>query len=151
MDLLLEQHKITLPARERKDNHKEEIDERFHALKASCLRTHAFLIDSGASNHMVASRESFSSLQYFDGPSIHMGNNSQIRVKGKGSIKLEHGKFKYVLYVLSLAANMLYVYQMTHTSSPKRVTIWSRLSGYHRYIYWEHHREGCCKSCLQGI
>ena len=50
-----------------------------------------------------------------------MGYNSQIRSKGKVSIKLEHGKFKYVLYVLSLAANMLYVYQMTHTSSPKRV------------------------------
>ena len=36
-------------------------------------------------------------------------------------MKLEHGKFKYVLYVPSLAANMLSVYQMTHTSSPKRV------------------------------
>ena len=50
-----------------------------------------------------------------------MGNNSQIRAKGKGSIKLEHGKFKDVLYVPSLAANQLSVYQMTHTSSPKRV------------------------------
>ena len=39
----------------------------------------------------------------------------------KGSIKLEHGKFKDVLYVPSLAANMLSVYQMTHTGPPKRV------------------------------
>ena len=82
---------------------------------------HAFLIDYGASNHMVASKESFPSLQYFDGPSIHMGINSQNQAKGKGSIKLEHGKFKYVLYVPSLATNMLYVYQMTHIISPKRV------------------------------
>ena len=67
---------------------------------------------------MAGSRESFSSLQSFDGPSIQMGNNSQIRTKGKGSIKLEHGKFKYVLYVPSLAANMLFVYQMTHTGPP---------------------------------
>ena len=70
---------------------------------------------------MVASRESFSSLQSSDGPKIQMDNNSQIRAKGMGSIKIEHGKFKDELYVPSLAANMLYVYQMTHTSSPKRV------------------------------
>src|SRR5713226_9731675 len=50
-----------------------------------------------------------------------MGNNSQIRAKGKGSIKLEHRKFKYVLYVPSLAANMLFIYQMTHIGSPKCV------------------------------
>ena len=56
---------------------------------------------------MVASRESFSSLQYFDGPSIQMGNNSKVQTKGKGSIKIEQGKFKDVLYVPSLAANML--------------------------------------------
>ena len=68
---------------------------------------------------MVASRESFSSLQYFDGPSIQMGNSNKVQAKGKGSIKLEHGKLKDVLYVPSLAANMLSVYHMTHTGSPK--------------------------------
>ena len=50
-----------------------------------------------------------------------MGNNHQIRAKGKGSIKLEHGKFKDVPYVPSLAANMSFVYQMTHTGSPNQV------------------------------
>ena len=50
-----------------------------------------------------------------------MGNNSKFETKGKGSIKLEHGKFKDVLHVPSLAANLLSVYQMTHTGSPKRV------------------------------
>ena len=50
-----------------------------------------------------------------------MGNSSKFQAKGKGSIKLEHGKFKDVLYVPSLAANMLFVYQMTHISSPKQV------------------------------
>ena len=59
---------------------------------------------------MVASRESFSSLQSSDGPSIHMGDENQIRAKGKGYIKFEHGNFKDVLYVPSLAANLLYVY-----------------------------------------
>ena len=68
---------------------------------------------------MGASRESFYSFQFFDGPSIQMGNNSKVKTKGKGSIKLEHGRFKDVLFVPSLASNLLYVYQMTHTGSPK--------------------------------
>ena len=50
-----------------------------------------------------------------------MGNNSRVQTKGKGSIKLEHGIFKDVLFVPSLASNLLTVYQMTHTGSPKRV------------------------------
>ena len=124
MALLLKKHNITVPSSARKADHREETKEHedaFHALKASYLTTHAFLIDSRDSNDMVALRESFSSLQYFDGPSIHMGNNSKFHAKGKGSIKLEPRKFKYVLYVPSLAANILSVYQMTHTGSPKRV------------------------------
>ena len=70
---------------------------------------------------MAASRESFSSFQSFDGPSIQMGNNSKVKTKGKGSIKLEHGRFKDVLFVPSLVSNLLSVYQMTHTGSPKQV------------------------------
>ena len=70
---------------------------------------------------MVASRESFSSLQSIDGPSIHMGDDTQIRVEGKGSIKLDHGVFRNVLYVPSLAANLLSLYHMTYTCSQKCV------------------------------
>ena len=50
-----------------------------------------------------------------------MGNNSEFKTKGKGSIQLEHGRFKDVLFVPSLDSNLLSVYQMTHTRSPKRV------------------------------
>ena len=50
-----------------------------------------------------------------------MGDDTQIQDEGKGSIKLEHGVFKNVLYVPSLVAKLLAVYYMTHTSSPKRV------------------------------
>ena len=50
-----------------------------------------------------------------------MGNNSKFKTKGKGSSKLEHGRFKDVLFVPSLASNLLSVYQMTHIGSPKRV------------------------------
>ena len=68
---------------------------------------------------MVASIESFSSLKATNGPSIHRGDDSQIRAEEKGSIKLKHGMFKDVLYVPSLAVNLLYVYHMTHTGPPK--------------------------------
>ena len=71
---------------------------------------------------MVASKESCTSLDLSRGPIIHMGDDSQIPTIGRGSIKLEHGKFQNVLYVPSRASNLLYVYQMTHTGSPKRFT-----------------------------
>ena len=50
-----------------------------------------------------------------------MDNNSKVKTKPKGSIQLEHGRFKDGLFVPSLASNLLSVYQMTHTRSPKRV------------------------------
>ena len=51
-----------------------------------------------------------------------MGDDSQIPVEGRGSVRAKHGEFKNVLDVPSLAANLLSVYQMTHIGSPKRVT-----------------------------
>ena len=51
-----------------------------------------------------------------------MGDDSQIPGAGKGSIKIQHGEFKNVLYAPSLAANLFSDYHMTHTWSPKRVT-----------------------------
>ena len=59
MALLMKKHNIIVLASARKDDHRketEEHDERCHALKAICSKTHAFLIDFGASNHMVTSR-----------------------------------------------------------------------------------------------
>ena len=71
---------------------------------------------------MVPSKESFSTLTLSKGPNIHMGDDSQIPAEGRGSVRVKHGEFKNVLYVPSLSDNLLFVYQMTHTGSPKRVT-----------------------------
>ena len=70
---------------------------------------------------MVASKDLFSSLSIKEGPTIHMGDDSQILAARRGTIKIQHGEFRDVLYVPSLVANMLFVYQMTHTGSPKQV------------------------------
>ena len=51
-----------------------------------------------------------------------MGYDSKIPVAGRGTIREKHGVFRDVLYVPFLTANMLSVYQMTHTGSPNRVT-----------------------------
>ena len=80
-----------------------------------------YLLDYRASKHMVSSRESFTTLTLLGGPSIHMGDNSHIPTEGRGFIKIQHGEFKNVLYVPSLATNLLFVYHMTHTVSPKQV------------------------------
>ena len=80
MSRLLEQHNISLPKGARKVDYgdKTEYHERWHALKARFSKYQAFLIDSGASNHMVSYKESFSWLNITDGPNIHMGDDTDI-------------------------------------------------------------------------
>ena len=105
MSTLLKQNHIALPKREKKSDvgQPTEDHERFHALKIGLTRSKSYLIDSGASNHMVASKDSFTTINLIGGPTIHMDDDSQIPAAGRGSIKIQHGKFKNVLYVPSLA------------------------------------------------
>ena len=88
----------------------------------STSKSKALLIDYGASNHMMANKGYFSFLNTSKGIPIHLGDDSTIISKGQGTINLEHSYFSNVLYVPSLASNLLSVYQMTHTGVPKRVT-----------------------------
>ena len=102
MPRILEQHNISIPEGTRKDDSRDKTEdhERFHALKVGFSKSHAFLFDSGASNHMVACKETFSLLNLTDGPSIHMGDDTQIQDEGKGSIKEMRGARK-ILSVIS--------------------------------------------------
>ena len=122
--LLLERNNINLSesVRKRDNQDRDTQEERGHALMESTSMSNSLLIDSGASNHMMESRYSLSSLDTDKSIPIHMGDDSAIISKGKGTVKLEHGSFFDVLYVPSLASNLLSVYQMTHTKVPKRVT-----------------------------
>ena len=65
---------------------------------------------------------SFSAIHPYSGPSILMGDNSDIQAKGTDMIDIEDWYFNNVLFVPYLAANLLYVYQMTHIGTTKRVT-----------------------------
>ena len=120
---LLEKNNISLPdySKKREGGPSSEDKERVHALVTSTSSSSRFIIDSKASRHMVSTREIFSSLDMSKGPPIVLGDNSLIDSMGKGRIDIDHGNFNNVLYVLGLASNILSVYQMTHTGSPKKV------------------------------
>jgi hypothetical protein len=83
-----------------------------HALISINSSPNAWIIDSGASNHMVASKEIYSSLDSCKGPPIMMGDNSLIEVTRKGRIELTNRSFKNVLHFPKLPVNLIFVYQM---------------------------------------
>ena len=124
MIILLERNNINLSESvQKRDNWDRDIQqERGHALMESTSKPKYLLIDSGASNHMMESRYSLSSLDTEKNIPIHMGDDSTIISKGQGTVDLEHGSFFNVLYVPSLASNLPSVYKINHTGEPKWVT-----------------------------
>ena len=79
MSSLLKKHNIAPPRENKLDEEAPTEDaERCHTLKANLSPFSAYIINSGASNHMVSSKESFSTLSLSKGPNIHMGDDSQI-------------------------------------------------------------------------
>jgi hypothetical protein len=92
-----------------------------HALIAINSSPNDWIVDSRASHHTAATKEFYSSLDACKGPPILMGDNSQIKVTGKGRIEFTNGSFKNVLHIPKLTVNLLFVYQMTNSSTRKRV------------------------------
>ena len=70
---------------------------------------------------MVWTMDVFSSLDDSNGTNIVLGYDSKTESKGKGRIDLDHGSSNNILHVPGLANNILSVYHMTHTGSPKKV------------------------------
>ena len=85
MSRILEQHNISLPegARKAESRDKTEDHDRCHALKVGFSKSHAFLIDLGASNHMVSSKESFYSLNLTDGQVFTWEMTLKSKLKGR--------------------------------------------------------------------
>ena len=95
MNLILESNNINLPkSSQKRDNHDRDIQqERGCALIETVSKPKACLIVSCALNHMMASKESFSSLEFDKSIPIHMGDDSTIISKGKGTVNIEHDGF----------------------------------------------------------
>ena len=106
---IMEKNNISLPSGTNKKEGGSSFigKERVHYLVASTVRSPSFIIDSGASRHMVSKKESFSSLDHSKGTNILMGDNSETKSKGKGSIDFDHGSFNIVLYVPGFGTNIL--------------------------------------------
>ena len=90
-------------------------------MKECLTPSKGYLIDSGASSHMVSSKESFTTFTLSGIPSTHMRYDFQIPTIGRGSIKIQHDEFKNVLSVPSLASNFLSIYIMNHIGSQKQI------------------------------
>ena len=122
---LLEKNNIPVPnsARKKDGTSTSEGKEKCHDLVVGTYNYSSFIISSGASRHMVATRELLSYMQLNVGLAVQMGDDSEIQTKGIGRISLEHGFINDMLYVLELATNLMSVYQMIHTGEVKRVTV----------------------------
>ena len=77
LSALLKKNHISLPQRAKNSNGGQSIDghDRCHVLKSGLFRLTAYLIDFGASNHMVFSKYSFTTLTLTGGASNHMGDD----------------------------------------------------------------------------
>jgi hypothetical protein len=93
-----------------------------HALIAINSSPDTWIIDSGASHHMAATKEFYSSLDACKFPPILMGDNSPVEVTDKGRIELTNKSFENVLHIPKLSVNLISVYQMKNYGTGKRVT-----------------------------
>jgi hypothetical protein len=96
-------------------------DNSSHALIAINSSPDAWIVVSGASHHMAASKAIYSSLDACKGSPILMGDNSSVEVTDKGMIELNNESFENVLHVPKLFVNLLSVYQMTNSGTEKKV------------------------------
>ena len=88
-----------------------------YALIAINSSPDAWIIDSGASHRMASLEVVYSSLDACKGPLILMGDNSSVKVTGKGRIELANGSFKNMLHVPKLSVNLLSMYQMENSGT----------------------------------
>jgi len=61
----------------------------------------------------------FSSLNDYNTKNIYVGDDRSLSVVGIGTIHLDNGQFNDVLCVPTLSCNLLFVYQINHSSEGK--------------------------------
>jgi hypothetical protein len=92
-----------------------------HALMTITSTPSYWILDSGASNHMAASKDEFSSIEESTRSPIYLGDATTAKVCGEGIVDIEGGCFTNVLHVPSMYTNILLIYQITHSSSGRKV------------------------------
>jgi hypothetical protein len=70
---------------------------------------------------MASTKEVYSSLDACKGPPILMGDDSLVEVTDKTRVELTNESFNNVLHVPKLSINLMSVYQITKSSTRKRV------------------------------
>jgi hypothetical protein len=80
-----------------------------------------WILDFGASNHMAASKDEFSSIEESTRSPIYLGDATPAKVCEEGIVDLEGGCFKNVLHVPFLSTNLLSIYHITHSISGRKV------------------------------
>ena len=82
---VLEKNNISLPdcSKKKEGGSNLEDRERVHALVAGTSSSPIFIIDFGASRHMVLTKETFSFLDMLKGPPIVLGDDSLTDSSGK--------------------------------------------------------------------
>ncbi|KAK2989895.1 hypothetical protein RJ640_019478 [Escallonia rubra] len=72
-----------------------------------------WILDSGCSRHMTGNISLFTSIDLKEGGNVTFGDNSQGRIKGKGTIGKEPHSIENVLYVEGLKHNLLSISQFS--------------------------------------
>jgi hypothetical protein len=119
----LQQHNLTVPknAKKKDDNRTGGRARDGHDLMDVTSTPSDWILDSGASNHMAASKYEFSSIEESTRSPIYLGDATPAKVCREGIVDLEGGCFTYVLHVPSLSANLLSIYNITHSMSGRKV------------------------------
>jgi hypothetical protein len=108
-------------AKKKEDNRMRGRARDGHSLMAVTSIPSYWILDLGASNHMAASKDEFSSIEESTRSLIYLGDATLANVCGERIVDLEGGCFTNVLHVPSLSENILSIYQITHSSLGRKV------------------------------
>ncbi|XP_076929193.1 uncharacterized protein LOC143593450 [Bidens hawaiensis] len=104
----------------RKEENQEDDERLFMALTNAdsvCNTSYMWFLDSGASNHMIGSKECFAQLDESFKIGVKLGDKKELAVQGKGTVKIDapNGNTKLlddVYYAPQLGYNLLSVGQL---------------------------------------
>jgi hypothetical protein len=119
----LQQQNLTVPenAKKKDDNITRGRARDGHAIIAVTSTPLSWILDSGALNHMDASKDEFSSIEESTRSPIYLGDATPAKVCGEGIVDIEGGCFKNVIHFPSMYENILLIYHITHSGSERKV------------------------------